>query len=118
MNRQYRKILQRIDAADAPCHFEGHDAALAAELIEAEYAIGSVTRASDGKVKAAAATGLTFEGRCAADEASVWFRVERVYDILIGMVAGAVVSAGAQILIEGAHWIGRLLSKGILNGNP
>lgn len=109
MNRRYRRILRRIDKGEKPVLFEGADASDAAELIEAGYATGQAVRGSAGTVERAAATGLTFEGRNAMDESSVWFRVERVKDFLIGIaagaVAGAIATAGAQLLLELAHAI-------------
>lgn len=107
MNSRYRKILRSIDDGGKPVVFTGRDAVLASELIEAGFAEGEAARGEDGAVFQSASTGLTFSGRCAIDDASFFGHVGRLYDLLIGVVIGAVTGGVSSFL-------GMLLAKTVL----
>ena len=77
---------------------EGRDATVAAELLDGGYAEGAVARGCDGTVSRVAFTRLTFDGRSALDESSVWFRVERVMDFALGVFTGAAAGVVAKAL--------------------
>jgi hypothetical protein len=97
MNRKYRSILSRAGRAGGPVAFVGEDAVFAAELIGAEFARGVVGGADGLEVLV---TGLTFKGRSAVDEYSFRGRVERLYDLLIGVVVGAVTTLVGSLLAK------------------
>jgi hypothetical protein len=104
MNRKYRHILRLIDKGPRPVQFSGDDAAPAAELIGGGFAVGEAIDGQDGVTVLAVSTGLTFEGRRALDEATFFGRLERMYDLLIGVIVGAVVGSlsalGGALLVK------------------
>ena len=109
MDRKYRKILKRIDRGPLPVQFDGDEARFAAELIDDGLAAGDSVQNQTGVDCMAVATGLTFRGRCALNDSSFMGRVERVYDLLIGVAVGAVTGGLSTLL--GVMLVKRILER-------
>ena len=98
MNSKYQKILRRIEKGPLPIEFHDDDAIFVNELINDGYVNGSSVPNEEGVVFLAAATGLSFKGRCALEESSFRGRVGRLYDLLIGVIIGVVIGVATTII--------------------